>query len=101
MLNRLAPGKRVDHAIRAFAAVRESVPGATLDVYGEGPEHDALQSLIDELGLDAHVVLRGLTEDPGRELDAASVFLSTSAFEGRGSRSPRRWCTAARSSRTT
>ena len=84
MLNRLAPGKRIDHAIRAFAVVRESVPGATLDVYGEGAEHDALQRLIDELGLDAHVVLRGLTEDPGRELDAASVFLSTSAFEGQG-----------------
>lgn len=84
MLNRLAPGKRVDHAIRAFAEVRRSVPDATLEVFGEGPERAALQELIDELGLDAHVALRGLTEDPGRELDAASVFLSTSAFEGQG-----------------
>ena len=84
MLNRLAPGKRVDHAIRAFATVVQAVPEATLDVYGEGPEHGSLQRLIDELGLDAHVVLRGLTEDPGSELDAASVFLSTSAFEGQG-----------------
>ncbi|SFR94873.1 Glycosyltransferase involved in cell wall bisynthesis [Microbacterium sp. cf046] len=84
MLNRLAPGKRIDHAIRAFAAVIEVVPEATLDVFGDGSEHDPLQRLIDELGLDAHVVLRGLTDDPGRELDAASVFLSTSAFEGQG-----------------
>lgn len=84
MLNRLAPGKRIDHAIRAFARVVREVPGATLDVYGEGAERAALQGLIDGLGLDAHVVLRGLTEDPGRELDAASVFLSTSAFEGQG-----------------
>ena len=84
MLNRLAPGKRVDHAIRAFAAVQGAVPEATLDIFGEGAEHDGLQRMIDELGLDAHVVLRGLTEDPGRELDAASVFLSTSAFEGQG-----------------
>ena len=53
-------------------------------MYGDGPEHGALQGLIDELGLDAHVVLRGLTDDPGHELDAASVFLSTSAFEGQG-----------------
>ena len=29
-------------------------------------------------------MLRGLTDDPGRELDQASVFLSTSAFEGQG-----------------
>jgi glycosyltransferase involved in cell wall biosynthesis len=84
MLSRLAPGKRIDHAVRAFAVVRESVPTSTLDIYGEGSEHDALQRLIDELGLDAHVVLRGLTSDPGHELDAASVFLSTSAFEGQG-----------------
>ena len=84
MLNRLAPGKRVDHAIRAFESVVRDVPGATLDIYGEGAEHDALRALIDERGLRAHVVLRGRTDDPGRVLDAASVFLSTSAFEGQG-----------------
>ena len=84
MVNRLAPGKRIDHAIRAFGAVVQAVPAATLDIFGDGAEHAALQGVIDELGLDAHVVLRGLTTDPGRELDAASVFVSTSAFEGQG-----------------
>lgn len=82
MLNRLAPGKRVDHAIRAFPAVLESVPHATLDIYGGGAEHDALQRLIEELGLTAHVVLRGITDDPEHVLDEASAFLTTSAFEG-------------------
>jgi len=84
MLNRLAPGKRIDHAIRALALVRRSVPGATLDIYGSGPEADRLQALIDELGLGAHAVLRGTTDDSARVLSAASVFLSTSAFEGQG-----------------
>ena len=60
------------------------MPGATLDIYGEGAEHLALQALIDERGLDAHIALRGRTDDPGRVLDEASVFLSTSAFEGQG-----------------
>ncbi|WP_019179966.1 glycosyltransferase [Microbacterium yannicii] len=82
MLNRLAPGKRVDHAIRAFRDVVAAVPHATLDIYGGGVEHDRLQALIDELRLGAHVVLRGTTDDPGRVLDAASAFLTTSAFEG-------------------
>ncbi|KRB38616.1 glycosyltransferase [Microbacterium sp. Root180] len=82
MLNRLAPGKRVDHAIRAFRGVLEAVPHATLDIYGGGAEHDALQALIEELGLTAHVVLRGITGEPERVLDAASAFLTTSAFEG-------------------
>lgn len=84
MLNRLAPGKRIDHAVRAFAIVRRALPEATLDVFGAGPEHGALEHLIGELGLEAHVVLRGQTDDPGRELDGAAAFLSTSAFEGQG-----------------
>lgn len=82
MLNRLAPGKRVDHAIRAFRAVVAAVPHATLDIYGGGVEHDRLQALIDESGLGAHVVLRGITDQPERVLDEASAFLTTSAFEG-------------------
>lgn len=82
MLNRLAPGKRVDHAIRAFKTVLESVPEATLDIYGGGAEHDRLQALIDEEHLGAHVVLRGITDTPGKVLDEASAFLTTSAFEG-------------------
>lgn len=84
MLNRLAPGKRIDHAIRAFAAVVAAVPGARLDVYGEGAERAALQGLIDELGLAAHVALRGATDEPERVLDEASALVFTSAFEGQG-----------------
>jgi poly(glycerol-phosphate) alpha-glucosyltransferase len=82
MLNRLAPGKRVDHAIRAFRAVLEAVPHATLDIYGAGAEHEALQRLIEQEELTAHVVLRGITDDPEKVLDAASAFVTTSAFEG-------------------
>ncbi|WP_292849778.1 glycosyltransferase [Microbacterium sp.] len=84
MLNRLAPGKRIDHAIRAFEGVVRAVPDARLDVYGEGAERDALQALIDERGLGAHVVLRGATDAPDRVLDEASALLFTSAFEGQG-----------------
>jgi len=84
MLGRLAPGKRVDAAIRAFARVVAAVPDARLDLYGEGAERDRLQALIDERGLAAHIALRGATLDPGRVLDEASVYLQTSAFEGQG-----------------
>jgi poly(glycerol-phosphate) alpha-glucosyltransferase len=84
MLGRLAPGKRVDAALRAFARVAAEVPGAHLDVHGEGAERPRLQALIDDLGLTARVVLRGHCDDPGRVLDAASAYLQTSAFEGQG-----------------
>ncbi|GAA5038285.1 glycosyltransferase [Microbacterium fluvii] len=84
MLNRLAPGKRIDHAIRAFAEVTRRVPDATLDIYGDGALRGQLQQLIDESGLTASVVLRGVTDQPGRVLDEAAVLLSTSAYEGQG-----------------
>jgi glycosyltransferase involved in cell wall biosynthesis len=84
MLNRLAPGKRIDHAIRAFADVVAVVPAARLDVYGDGAERAALQRLIDERGLGAHIALHGSVTDPDRVLDEASVLLFTSAFEGQG-----------------
>jgi poly(glycerol-phosphate) alpha-glucosyltransferase len=84
MLNRLAPGKRIDAAIRVFAAVVERVPDATLEVFGDGAERDRLQAQIDAAGLGEAVRLRGITHDPDRELGEAEVFLSTSAFEGQG-----------------
>jgi poly(glycerol-phosphate) alpha-glucosyltransferase len=84
MLNRLAPGKRVDIAVRAFVDVIAEAPHARLDIYGSGAEHDALQELIDAIGIGTHVTLRGATNDPRAVLDEASVFLSTSAFEGQG-----------------
>ncbi|KAA9135490.1 glycosyltransferase [Microbacterium caowuchunii] len=84
MLGRLAPGKRVEAAIRAFARVHATVPTARLDVYGQGAERSQLQELIDDLGLRGVATLRGATLDPGAVLDAAGVYLQTSAFEGQG-----------------
>ncbi|KZE42734.1 glycosyltransferase [Microbacterium sp. T32] len=84
VLGRLAPGKRLDHAIRAFARVVGEVPAARLELWGAGPGREALETLVAELGLGDAVSLPGLTLDPGAVLDAASVYLTTSAFEGQG-----------------
>nr|WP_246414297.1 glycosyltransferase [Microbacterium thalassium] len=84
MVNRLAPQKRVDVAIRAFQRVVEAVPDARLDVYGDGPLRAQLQELIDTLGLASNVSLRGATLERDAILDTAAVFVSTSDFEGQG-----------------
>ncbi|MFK0401896.1 glycosyltransferase [Microbacterium sp. NPDC090225] len=80
VLGRLAPGKRVDQAIRAFLAA--DVPDTRLEVWGGGPEQERLAALIAELGAGDRVVLAGYTDDPGRVLDRASVVLTATAFEG-------------------
>lgn len=84
VLGRLAAGKRLDHAIRAFARVVADVPHARMELWGAGAERERLVALIADLGLDAAVTLAGLTLDVGAVLDSASVYLTTSAFEGQG-----------------
>ncbi|GAA1862036.1 glycosyltransferase [Microbacterium koreense] len=84
MLNRLAPGKRIDHAIRAFRDVAERVPQARLDIFGDGPERTRLDALVRELGMGGWVTVHGPSDRVADELATASVFLSTSAYEGQG-----------------
>ncbi|MFE5410084.1 glycosyltransferase [Microbacterium sp. NPDC056569] len=84
MLNRLAPQKRVDLAIRAWERVAEAVPEARLDIYGDGPLRQELQELIDELGVAASVTLHGATADRDAIFDRAALFVTSTAFEGQG-----------------
>ena len=84
MLNRLAPQKRVDLAIRAWQRVAQAVPQARLDIYGDGPLREELQGLIDGLGLAASVTLHGATADRDAIFDRSAVFLTSTAFEGQG-----------------
>jgi glycosyltransferase involved in cell wall biosynthesis len=55
----------LEDCLRAFRTVLAAVPGARLDVYGEGPDRDQLTGLVTELGLDGHVTIR-----PGRKCTA-------------------------------
>lgn len=80
MLGRLAPGKRVDHAIRAFIAA--DVPGSRMEIWGSGAERERLQTLISELGADDRVVLAGYSNSPSMVLDRASILVTSTAFEG-------------------
>lgn len=80
VLGRLAPGKRIDHAIRAFLAA--DVPGTRMEIWGGGPEQDRLQALVTELDAGDRVLLAGYTDAPGTVLDRASLVVTSTAFEG-------------------
>ena len=84
MLNRLAPVKRVDHAIRAWTRVVAAVPDATLEIWGDGVLREELQTLIDGLGLSASVILRGRNDRGPVIFDGAVAMLQSSAYEGQG-----------------
>lgn len=84
MLNRLAPVKRVDHAIRAWSRVSAAVPDATLEIWGDGALRGELERLIEELRLSASVVLRGRNDAGPVVFDGAIAMVQSSAYEGQG-----------------
>lgn len=83
-IGRLSREKRFDLAIRAFARLLAQHPDARLTIYGDGPERDALLSLVSELNLDGVVALPGQTRDVAGVLAQADGFLCTSQREGLG-----------------
>jgi glycosyltransferase involved in cell wall biosynthesis len=85
-VGRLVPSKRFDHAIRALAAVRARIPGATLTLIGDGPEQAALKRIANEFGVgDAIRFLGRVTEDEKRDaLAEGDIVVACSVREGWG-----------------
>lgn len=85
-LGRLRKYKGAQHAIRALAHVRREVPGARLDVVGDGPYRAALESLAASLGLADHVRFLGALPHGAKvdALNAAQVAVCPSPKEGWG-----------------
>ncbi len=81
-LGRLKAYKRVE----AVLDVLETVPGARLDIAGDGDHRPALEAEIAERGIEDRVTLHGFVseEDKARLYDRAWVALTASSAEG--------WC---------
>ncbi len=81
---RLAEEKRVDLMVEMFAKATSSreLRHWKLDIYGDGPEREALEALISRMGVPEHVRMKGWTQDPIAALSGSSLFLLTSSFEG-------------------
>nr|WP_030571878.1 glycosyltransferase family 4 protein [Streptomyces aureocirculatus] len=81
---RLAPGKRFDLLVRAFATVAEQHPDWRLRIYGAGTQQEPLRELIDELGLGENVELAGVRSPIEPEFARASIVASASDAESFG-----------------
>lgn len=81
---RLAPAKRYDVLIRAFARAAAERPDWGLRIYGSGRERDKLRSLIDRLGLYNHVFLMGPAHPIEAEWAKGAIGAVTSSLESFG-----------------
>ncbi len=83
-VGRLAPEKRFDLLIDAFAALHRDLPDARLTLHGEGSERAALEAQILRLGLGDAVRLAGYASDMDKVHRTADLFVCTSRREGLG-----------------
>jgi GalNAc-alpha-(1->4)-GalNAc-alpha-(1->3)-diNAcBac-PP-undecaprenol alpha-1,4-N-acetyl-D-galactosaminyltransferase len=81
-MGRLVPQKGMDLLLQAFAQVAEKHPDWTLDIWGQGVDRKALETLASSLGLDGRARFRGVTKDTFGEFRRADLFVLSSRFEG-------------------
>lgn len=84
--SRLAPNKRIDHAIRVVKLLLDRGLDVHLEVIGQGEERDRLETLCRSLRIQDQVAFLGWLEEKDKEarLQAAHFLLHTSQREGWG-----------------
>jgi glycosyltransferase involved in cell wall biosynthesis len=74
--------KGFDRLLRAWALLAPDHPAWSVEIFGGGPHHDALDAIVHRLGLRRSVRLRGHSPKLMDELSRASLFAMTSRREG-------------------
>ena len=84
MMTRLTGVKGIDLALEAARRTLDLAGSRAfmLVIAGEGPDHEALKALAEELGLGRHVMFVGPVARPLDALSAFDVILFSSRFEG-------------------
>ncbi len=80
----LSRDKGFDRLVEAWAQVATRHPDWVLRIFGQGPQKQALQAQIDQLGLAGSVRLMGYSTRLREELAESSLFVLSSRVEGYG-----------------
>ena len=81
-IGRLRKQKNILLLEKAFAAIAEQFPEATVTVYGEGPERRRLEAEIRKDGLEGRFLLPGASGDVLNQIRDAAVFALPTEYEG-------------------
>lgn len=81
-IGRMVHEKGYDRLLAAYKKVFHLHPSWTLEIWGDGPLGETLEKLIGDYHLQDCVKLMGTTNEIGRELAHADIFVMTSRYEG-------------------
>jgi glycosyltransferase involved in cell wall biosynthesis len=83
-LGRFVPDKNLEYLITSFSHLRELGVEASLHMFGDGPERDALRSQVDQLGLSDSVQFHGNQQhaEIAAAIDQCHLFAFSSRTEG-------------------
>lgn len=81
-VGRLVDVKNHKMLISAFEIVSKDIPDYYVEIYGEGPLYNELNSYILEKNMQNKVFLKGKTDDVFENIKDASLFVFTSNYEG-------------------
>lgn len=79
---RLVTEKGFDTLIEAFSLIEGRIPNISLEVFGEGPERERLESLIKDFKLENRIRLCGFVPDPTEYIVNSRLYVLSSRSEG-------------------
>jgi glycosyltransferase involved in cell wall biosynthesis len=82
-IGRLHPQKGFDIAVEAAALLKKQGLNFVWYIIGEGAERIALEQAITKNGLEKHVVLLGIKENPYPYIKQTTIFVQPSRYEGK------------------
>jgi glycosyltransferase involved in cell wall biosynthesis len=82
-LSRLSAEKRPEFLVRSFASIAPQFPDWRLEIYGDGPQRNMLEHLVEKLAPN-RIHFRGFSNEPYDVLATAALFVSASRLEGFG-----------------
>lgn len=81
-MGRLVKEKGQWHLIRAMKKVHEKYADARLTIYGEGELREALELLVEKMGLESTIYMPGYVQDPYPKIAQADIYANPAEVEG-------------------
>ena len=82
VVGRLVELKGIEQILKALPDLLKRYPQLQLMLIGEGPQREVLCDLVRKLKIDSHVTFTGLVSNVASFLQQATLYVSTSHYEG-------------------